>query len=244
MKKKTILVVAIAVMLVAALVVGGTLAYFTDTKSADNTFTVGNVAIDLKEVFEPNQKLIPGQNIQKEVTVESTGSEAAYVRVHIAIPSDLNDGDPRQDASKNLLHFNFDSASVVAGQWSWKSAMSDGSGYDTKDWNFYQTKIDGKDYDVYVVTYRTALNKGETTQSAAMSKVYLDKSAQATANADGSVTYTDVNGNEATYSNENQPQIKVVAEAAQAQGFSDAYAALNTAFGTPGAAGYVSPFNK
>ena len=36
-------------MLVAALVVGGTLAYFTDTKSADNTFTVGNVKIDLIE---------------------------------------------------------------------------------------------------------------------------------------------------------------------------------------------------
>lgn len=49
MKKKTILVAAIAVMLVAALVVGGTLAYFTDTKSAPNTFTVGNVKINLLE---------------------------------------------------------------------------------------------------------------------------------------------------------------------------------------------------
>lgn len=49
MKKKTILVAAIAVMLVAALVVGGTLAYFTDTKDAKNTFTVGNVSIDLIE---------------------------------------------------------------------------------------------------------------------------------------------------------------------------------------------------
>lgn len=49
MKKKTILVAAIAVMLVAALVVGGTLAYFTDTKDATNTFTVGNVKIDLLE---------------------------------------------------------------------------------------------------------------------------------------------------------------------------------------------------
>ena len=49
MKKKTILVAAIAVMLVAALVVGGTLAYFTDAKSATNTFTVGNVSIDLIE---------------------------------------------------------------------------------------------------------------------------------------------------------------------------------------------------
>lgn len=49
MKKKTILVAAIAVMLVAALVVGGTLAYFTDTDTEPNTFTVGNVKIDLLE---------------------------------------------------------------------------------------------------------------------------------------------------------------------------------------------------
>lgn len=49
MKKKTILVAAIAVMLVAALVVGGTLAYFTDKDNATNTFTVGNVKIDLIE---------------------------------------------------------------------------------------------------------------------------------------------------------------------------------------------------
>ena len=49
MKKKTILVAAIAVMLVAALVVGGTLAYFTDKDNATNTFTVGNVKINLIE---------------------------------------------------------------------------------------------------------------------------------------------------------------------------------------------------
>ena len=49
MKKKTILVAAIAVMLVAALVVGGTLAYFTDKDDATNTFTVGNVKINLIE---------------------------------------------------------------------------------------------------------------------------------------------------------------------------------------------------
>ena len=50
MKKKSILVAAIAVMLVAALVVGGTLAYFTDkTEAKQNTFTVGNVSIELLE---------------------------------------------------------------------------------------------------------------------------------------------------------------------------------------------------
>lgn len=49
MKKKSILMAAIAVMLVAVLVVGGTLAYFTDTKAATNTFTMGDVKIELLE---------------------------------------------------------------------------------------------------------------------------------------------------------------------------------------------------
>lgn len=75
MKKKTILVAAIAVMLVAALVVGGTFAYFTDKDNATNTFTVGNVKINLLEKqrqlgedgnktteledFQQNQQLYP-----------------------------------------------------------------------------------------------------------------------------------------------------------------------------------------
>ena len=48
MKKKLTLVVT-CIVLVAAMVIGGTLAYFTDTKSAENTFTVGDVKIKLDE---------------------------------------------------------------------------------------------------------------------------------------------------------------------------------------------------
>ena len=65
MKKKTILVAAIAVMLVAALVVGGTLAYFTDKDNATNTFTVGNVSIDL---IEQQRQL--GENGNKTTKLE------------------------------------------------------------------------------------------------------------------------------------------------------------------------------
>lgn len=78
MKKKTILVAAIAVMLVAALVVGGTLAYFTDTKSADNTFTVGNVKIDLLEssLHRENAGIANGATSDSELwsNVEKLGS--------------------------------------------------------------------------------------------------------------------------------------------------------------------------
>ena len=101
MKKKTILVAAIAVMLVAALVVGGTLAYFTDTKSADNVFTVGNVAIKLDEsnVNDPNGKrvtsneytgVLPGIQYKKDPVVTNTGKNDAYVRAVVTIENGMN----------------------------------------------------------------------------------------------------------------------------------------------------------
>lgn len=84
MKKKSILVAAIAVMLVAALVVGGTLAYFTD-KSGEkvNTFTVGNVKIDLTETAwndNDDHTLVPGKSYDKNPTITvKEGSQDAYV---------------------------------------------------------------------------------------------------------------------------------------------------------------------
>ena len=47
--KKKILVLCLVVALAVTAVVGGTLAYFTDTDDAENTFTVGNVKIELLE---------------------------------------------------------------------------------------------------------------------------------------------------------------------------------------------------
>lgn len=49
MTKKKILVLALTIAMVAILAVGGSLAYLTDTKTATNTFTVGNVKIELLE---------------------------------------------------------------------------------------------------------------------------------------------------------------------------------------------------
>ena len=84
MKKKTILVAAIAVMLVAALVVGGTLAYFTDkTEAKQNTFTVGKVKIDLTETAwhdNDDHTLVPGKFYDKNPTITvKKDSQDAYV---------------------------------------------------------------------------------------------------------------------------------------------------------------------
>ena len=74
--KKTIAIVML-VVLVAAVSVLGTLAYLTDTKTARNTFTVGNVKIELLEssLHRENAGVANGQtstselwsNVDKEV---------------------------------------------------------------------------------------------------------------------------------------------------------------------------------
>jgi len=74
MSKRKILSTALVLCMVAILAVGGTLAYFTDTDEATNTFTIGKVDITLVEDFgdndpETDEKLLPGKEnaVKKEV---------------------------------------------------------------------------------------------------------------------------------------------------------------------------------
>lgn len=229
MKKKIVTCCLVAALLVIG-VIGASLAYFTDKDAKDNVFTTGNVDISLQENFEQNSKLLPAtgsaQNgtlengVTKEIMVKNElKSEDAYVRIHIAIPSILDDGASTFDAKNNVLHFNYDPDSIGAGKWDW--SRTSGAPYQG-DWNFYTTTIDDIDYNVYVVTYGTALKAGETTPEKAMHQVYLDSK----------VTNADITKiKEALGDNW---EIKVVAEGAQAAGFADAYAALNAGFGVPG----------
>ena len=47
--KKKLIAISLVVAMLAVAVIGGSLAYFTDTKSAENTFTAGGVKINLIE---------------------------------------------------------------------------------------------------------------------------------------------------------------------------------------------------
>ena len=88
MKKKLTLVVT-CVVLVAAMVIGGTLAYFTDTDKATNTFTVGNVKIELTEPKweeagkEDAPEVYPGEPLAKDPTVTNTGANPCFVRIKV-----------------------------------------------------------------------------------------------------------------------------------------------------------------
>lgn len=251
MKKKIVAICLVACLAVMA-IAGASLAYFTAEDTADNVFTMKGIKVEINEEFEQGSELIPGLDINKDVYVTNTGTSDAYVRVHIAIPAVLDDGDPSFAAYNNYLHFNFDQASVKDGEWSWIPEMTEGTGYKgngTGNWNYYTTEIDGIEYAVYVVTYRTALAAGEKTATKALDKVYVDASVDCEWDeANNCFVYTDTKGNAVTPSQfadeSGNVHIKVFAEAAQTATFDDAYDALNTAFGTPGAADYVAPWNK
>ena len=73
---------ALALMLVLALSVGGTIAYLmTNTTSIENTFTPGKVSCEINEPGWEN-----GQSTEKKaVTVTNTGNVSAFIRAAIVL---------------------------------------------------------------------------------------------------------------------------------------------------------------
>ena len=249
--KKKILALSMCIALAAIAIVGASLAYFTDTKSATNTFTVGNVKIDLIEQqrgenglvpFEQNKKLYPivgsaqGEKdalgmptaknyVDKMVTIKNDGSEKAYIRAYFAIPSALDDGYETFNAGLNVLHFNFGNkvvngaiSSTEGVEWKWTHG---------EKWNYFETEIDGIKYNVYYADYYQAVDAGATTEQLVQG-VYLDKTFDI---KDGKCYAF---GKEVTLDdgwNWNSVSCPVFAIACQAEGFDNAAAAMDAAFG-------------
>lgn len=86
MKKKSLALIAIAVMMVASIATAATLAFFTDSQSKDNTFTVGDVKIKLtEEKWIDNSKINPNQPVAKNPVVEKVGQNDAYARIKVTV---------------------------------------------------------------------------------------------------------------------------------------------------------------
>ena len=251
MTKKKILVLALTLAMVAILAVGGSLAYFTDTKNADNTFTVGNVKIELIEQqrgenglvpFKQNKELYPingsaqGEKdqygmpvaknyVDKMVTIKNTGASDAYIRAYFAIPAALDDGYETFNAGMNVLHFNFGNKIVDGVITSTEGAewkWTHGS-----KWNYFETTIDGIKYNVYFADYYRVLKANETTEQFVQG-VYLDKTfdmKDGKPYAFGKAFEVDAGWNW------NNVKCPVYAIAAQATGFDTCEKAMDAAFG-------------
>lgn len=84
MKKKISLIIA-AAALSTLMVVGGTLAWFTDSEKVDNTITMGKVDIKLTEDEDEFPNVVPGAKINKNPVVENVGKNDAYVRAQVQV---------------------------------------------------------------------------------------------------------------------------------------------------------------
>ena len=82
--KKKLTAIFLCIALVAIAIVGASMAYFTDTKEATNTFTVGNVKIKLLEssLHRENAGIANGQTSSSElwsdVAKEGSGNTSKY----------------------------------------------------------------------------------------------------------------------------------------------------------------------
>lgn len=88
MTKKKIVSLCLAAVLVVMAVAGATVAYFTDTDSKDNTFTVGNVDITLTEPSwntngQESDDVYPGEPLYKDPTVTNDGANPCFVRIKV-----------------------------------------------------------------------------------------------------------------------------------------------------------------
>ena len=96
-KKKTVLA---AVILLLMFVVGGAIAYFTDTDTKTNTFTIGSVDITLTEtgwdaltdtdsdgIPDAAEDMMPGESVTKDPLVNNISTKnPAYVFAKVEVP--------------------------------------------------------------------------------------------------------------------------------------------------------------
>ena len=241
-KAKKILLLAGAYILTAALAIGGTVAYLQHEDSDVNVMTLGNVTIEqleyervdgtkgeltdnLKEFQQkkgaypytgsvdanghsnggydfpavkwndesaPTLKLFTTANnvVDKFITVKNTGKSDAYVRTILAFEegSDMN----------KLVSI---SANVNSVDWNW-------------NWLAQYINVDGSNYSVAEVVYKTDLKAGDETLPNLL-QVYLNAYA----------TNEDMKLLGETW------DVLAISQAVQTAGFSDAQTALDTAFG-------------
>ena len=230
--KKKILAIGLVVALLAIMVVGGSLAWFTDEDQATNVFTIGSIEIlqheqqhvidangdktpDL-EAFENNKVLLPIVNTadpaaddnyqDKIVTVENVGKNEAYIQTYVAVPAALDVG---------LLIL--DDSNAAANGWV-KSYVA-------------QAQIDGLAYNVYKYVYTGTLAANATTE-ALLEGVYIHQSTDLEVydNGDGTQSaYFVWNGAEIRDIDvaQNTVDVLVATQAIQADGFDSQASALD-----------------
>ena len=163
MKNKT---KAILCIVAAAGVVGvsGALAYLTDTDTATNKFTIGNVEIELQEptwdeatdantndIPDYAENLVPNASIAKDPQVKNTGLNDAYVYLKVTVPK------------ANIVTAQADGTLVNEGQAQATEVFLFEA--DAKWKEIISQRIEGTDVNTYVYYYDGVLAPNATTET-------------------------------------------------------------------------------
>ena len=159
--KKKLLIMSVAMVLVCAFAVGMTIAYLTSTDRVVNTFTVGNVQIELDEakvdaygepvgspaprVTDNSYKLIPGHEYTKDPTVTVLeGSERSYIKMTVTVTkSDVLDTIFAPNGAQLTEIFT-----GFGSNWEYKSNTEDTENK-TRTYEFwYKETVDAREYAV------------------------------------------------------------------------------------------------
>ena len=171
-KAKKILALLLCAVLLIGASVAGTLAYLTDKEAVKNTFTVGNIDIELHEGGEKTRNdqtvgldlhLVPNVPVDKKpVVTVLKDSEDCYVRVKVTVDLSAN---WTPEAAK-LAKWMTDEQNFADAFRNWAERFAEnyfvaGSvhGFNDTDWNLSGTKIVPDDKTItYTLCYKNVPN--------------------------------------------------------------------------------------
>ncbi len=223
--KKKIVSLCMVVCLLAVAIVGGTMAYFTDTKEVTNTMTFGNVQITQNE----QQRAADGSLVDYEASTllpSAFDNNGGYHGTVTVSGKTFNVWDTAKNAQDKIVTVT-NSGTVDA--YVRTVILFEGDPWYGNDINVIindtaangvafehigQLDIGGKQHTIFLFTYTEKLTPGTTT-TPSLVQVALD---------------SDVT-KEMAAAYGNSYEIKVVSQAVQADGFASANEALDAAFG-------------
>ena len=229
MNKRSVAFLTATVACCVALI-GGTLAYFTDTDGKKNTMTMGNVDIVQNEQnadgseFKQDQHLAPGvyegtpvsgglsNPSQEDIDAGNIGNMITK-KISVTNEGSMDVYARTIVAFEHTLGASGDGSDGIA--WKLHTVYNNEIGYEAFPGKAIDcVQIGDQYYSIVVFTYPKAIKAGTTSPVSLMS-VFLDSS----------TTQEDVEGVGDTY------EILALSQAVQVDGFNDAQTALDTAFG-------------
>ena len=239
--KKKILSLCLVLALGATAIIGGTLAYFTDTDADVNVMSAGNVVIVQNETdrngdaYQNGQALHPAVFADKTIdwrngglpgydaTMKNTNDNSDTAPETLEIWGDsmnneidkvisVTNGGTLPAYIRTILLIEDNAEGTITDKIHLALNNDDGQAV---DWKSFQVTIEETTYSVGVATYNTALKAGKTS-SPSLKQIWLNPTAD-------NEWYEMVG--------EDGYSIIAFSQAAQTTGFVDAADALNTAFG-------------